>query len=135
MTNAVTNGQTQAIGRRKAAVARVRLFKGQGQITVNGRPIAEYFSGPVSQKHYQKPFVLTETLSHYTGTVKVLGGGLNSQLDAVILGIARALQGLDVKNRAVLKSAGFLKVDARVRERRKYGHAHSARSMKQSPKR
>lgn len=136
MPNLATNGQVQAVGRRKEAVARVRLFKGQGQITVNGRPISEYFIGPVAQKHYQKPFSLTQTLTSYTGTVKVLGGGLNSQLDAVVLGIARALQQIDKeKLRPALKSAGLLKVDARVRERRKYGHAHSARSMKQSPKR
>ncbi len=127
--------KSQAVGRRKAAVARVRLFAGQGQMTVNGMPIAEYFRGPLCQKAYQTPFNLTQTSGKVTGTVKVLGGGQNSQLDAVILGIARALQILDPIHRAALKTAGFLKVDARVRERRKYGLAHAARAKKNSPKR
>lgn len=131
-----TEGQFQAVGRRKEAVARVRLFKGQGQLTVNGMPIAQYFKGPLAQNAYQKPFTLTQTLGQMTGTVKVLGGGASAQLDAVVLGIARALQQIDKdKVRPVLKSAGLLTVDARVRERRKYGLAHAARAKKNSPKR
>lgn len=130
-----TDGKAQAVGRRKASVARVRLFKGPGQITVNGKPIAEYFKGQVAQNLYQKPFALTQTLGQITGSVKVEGGGTSSQLDATILGIARALQNLDKNLRTQLKKAGLLTVDARVKERRKYGLAHKARAKKQSPKR
>lgn len=126
----------QAIGRRKSAIARVRLIKGQSQITVNGRPISEYFKGPIHQKDYQKPFELTKTLGQYTATVKVAGGGSASQLDAVVLGLARALQLIDKeKFRPALKAAGLMTRDARVRERRKFGLAHAARAKKQSPKR
>ncbi|MBI2021551.1 30S ribosomal protein S9 [Candidatus Daviesbacteria bacterium] len=125
-----------AVGRRKEAIARVRLFEGQGQLTVNGKPISEYFKGPIFQKEYQKPFELTKTLGKYTGTVKVLGGGIASQLDATVHGIARALAGIDKENfRVLLKPAGLLTRDARVKERRKYGLAHKARAKKQSPKR
>lgn len=127
---------SQAVGRRKEAVARVRLFPGQGQLTVNGKPIAEYFSGLVAQKKYQKPFELTKTWGKYTGTIKVAGGGASSQLDAVVHGIARTLNIIDKEShRGALKKAGLLTRDARVKERRKYGLAHAARAKKQSPKR
>lgn len=126
----------QAVGRRREATARVRLFKGQGQLTVNGKPIAEYFSGLVAQKLYQRPFELTKTLGELSGSVKVVGGGFSSQLDATIHGISRALQILDkVKHRGILKSNGLLTRDSRARERRKYGLAGKARAKKQSPKR
>jgi small subunit ribosomal protein S9 len=131
-----TKNYHQAVGRRKEAVARVRVFKGQGQVTVNGKPIAEYFKGPVAQKAYQKPFEVTHTLGQFTGTIKVLGGGYSSQLGAAVHGIARALALTDTAAfRSSLKSAGLLTRDARVRERRKYGLAHAARAKKQSPKR
>jgi small subunit ribosomal protein S9 len=131
-----TKGYQQSVGRRKEAVARVRLFKGQGQLTVNGKPIAEYFKGPVAQKAYQRPFELTHTLGVYTGTVKVEGGGFSSQLGATVLGIARSLQEFDKeKLRPSLKKGGLLTRDPRAKERRKYGLAHAARAKKQSPKR
>jgi small subunit ribosomal protein S9 len=128
--------KSQAVGRRKESVARVRLFKGNAQMTVNGKPIAEYFKGPVAQKKYSSPFQLTNTLGQFTGTIKVLGGGVNGQLDAVVHGIARALTNLeDQGHRAVLKKAGLLTRDPRAKERRKYGLAHAARAKKSSPKR
>lgn len=127
---------TSAVGRRKEAIARVRLFKGHSPILINDKPISEYFRGQVFQKLYQRPFELTNTLGQYSATIKVLGGGSKSQLDAVVHGISKALHLEDKDNfHTPLKKAGFLTRDARVRERRKYGHAHSARSMKQSPKR
>lgn len=130
------NGSGQAVGRRREAVARVRLFKGQGQLTVNNKPIAEYFTGLVAQKLYQRPFELTKTIGLISGSVKVFGGGFNSQLEATIHGIARALQVLDKdKHRAILKSNNLLTRDARARERRKFGLAGKARAKKQSPKR
>ena len=135
-TKKVNSSAINTVGRRKEAIARVRIFPGQGQVTVNGQPIAEYFKGPVAQKTYSKPFEITKTLGKYTGTVKVLGGGTASQLDATIHGIARALQMFDRDGlRPILKTAGFLTRDARVKERRKYGLAHKARAKKQSPKR
>ena len=126
----------QAVGRRREASARVRLFKGQGQITVNGKPIAEYFKGLVFQKMYQRPFELTQTMGTLSGSVKVVGGGFSSQLEATIHGISRALQILDKdKHRGILKSNGLLTRDPRSRERRKMGQGGRARAKKQSPKR
>lgn len=123
------------VGRRKEAVARVRLFSGQGGITVNGRPIAEYFLGPILQKQYLKPLELTKTADKYTISVKVEGGGKVSQLGAVIHGMSRAIAKTDPTTRAILKKEGMLTRDARVKERRKFGHAQKARAKKQSPKR
>lgn len=126
----------QAVGRRKEAIARVRIFPGQGQITVNGQLISEYFKGPIAQKAYQKPLELTKSLGKFSGSIKVLGGGVASQLGAVVHGLARALEVFDkVKNRPALKSAKLLTRDARVKERRKFGLAQKARAKKQSPKR
>ena len=131
-----TVSHLQAVGRRKSAVARVRVFKGNAQMMINGKPIGEYFRGVVYQKQYQKPFELTKTLGQYTATVKVEGGGMTAQLEAVVHGLARALQQIDKDAlRPSLKKAGLLTRDPRVRERRKYGLAHAARAKKQSPKR
>ena len=126
----------QAVGRRKEAVARVRLMRGQGIITVNGKPVSVYFPSLVEQKAYQRPFEITETLGHFTGSVKVSGGGRHAQLEATIHGIARALEKSNTeKFRPTLKSAGLLTRDARARERRKVGQGGRARAKKQSPKR
>lgn len=126
---------TSAVGRRKEAVARVRIMEGNGQITVNGKPIVEYFSGAVSQKQYLRPLDLTKTSGKYAISVKVKGGGKVSQLGAVIHGLSRALAKANPQVRVTLKREGYLTRDARVKERRKYGHAQKARAMKQSPKR
>lgn len=130
------NSFFQAVGRRKEAVARVRLIKGEGSLTVNGKPIFEYFRGQVAQKVYQKPFEITKTLGQYTGTIKVAGGGAISQLGAVAHGLARALEKSNKDSfRPLLKGNGLLTRDPRAKERRKYGLAHKARAKKQSPKR
>lgn len=123
------------IGRRKEANARVRLAPGNGQIIVNGKPISEYFAGPILQKLYTKPQEITQTSKQFTISVKVVGGGQVSQLKAVIHGIARAIAKQTPTLRTTLKKAGFLTRDARVKERRKYGLAQKARAKKQSPKR
>lgn len=123
------------VGRRKEAVARVRLLQGNGQITVNGKPIAEYFLGQVFQKLYSRPLELTKTIGKYSFSVRLEGGGKVAQLGAIIHGIARALSKAEPALRVTLKKEGFLTRDARVKERRKYGHAHKARAKKQSPKR
>ena len=125
-----------ALGRRKEASARVRLFKGKGENTVNGAPIAEYFSGVVNESFWKKPFILTETTEKYFASVKVKGGGVKGQMEAAIHGIARALEKSNPeKFRSILKKAGLLTRDSRVRERRKVGTGGKARRKKQSPKR
>ena len=129
------DNQLQAVGRRKEAIARVRLLEGQGQIMVNGKPISEVFKGPLNQRAYQKPLEITKTLGKYTATVKVVGGGAASQLQAIVHGLARTLAGVSQDYRTTLKKAGLLTRDPRVKERRKYGLAHKARAKKQSPKR
>lgn len=124
-----------AIGKRKEAVARVRLSSGNGQITINGKPISEYFIGSVLQKIYSKPMEITKTLSKYSISIKLAGGGRSAQLGAVVHGIARAIALKKPELRVALKKEKFLTRDARVKERRKYGNAQKARAKKQSPKR
>lgn len=124
-----------SVGRRKEAVARVRLMEGHGQVTVNGKPIAEYFSGAVFQRLYSKPLEITKTLGKYAISVKVDGGGRTSQLGAAVHGIARVLSKANPQFRVTLKREGLLTRDARVKERRKFGLAGKARAKKQSPKR
>ena len=125
-----------AVGRRKTAVARVRLFSGKGQMTVNDVPIEQYFPGEVAKAVWLKPFTVTDTVEKYYATVKVEGGGRSAQLGAVVHGLARAL---DKENKELyhssLKKAGFLTRDPRVKERRKPGQMGKARKKKQSPKR
>ena len=123
------------VGRRKEAIARVRLLSGNGQITINGKPAAEYFLGPILQKFYNKPLELTNTTGKYSVSVKVAGGGKMAQLGAVIHGIARAIAKAEPTFRVALKKEGLLTRDARMKERRKYGFAQKARAKKQSPKR
>lgn len=124
-----------AVGRRKEALAKVRLSKGEGQIIINGKPIGEYFLGPVFQKQYLRPLEITKNLANFTISIKVEGGGKASQLGAVIHGIARALVIENQSLKVILRKEGYLTRDARVKERRKYGHAGKARARKQSPKR
>ncbi|MBI4035492.1 30S ribosomal protein S9 [Candidatus Daviesbacteria bacterium] len=123
------------VGRRKEAIARVRLSEGNGQLTVNGKPVSEYFLGLVAQKQYYKPLDITKTSGKYTISVKVEGGGQVAQLGAVIHGIARAIAKISPELRTTLKKEGMLTRDARAKERRKYGNAQKARAKKQSPKR
>ena len=86
------------VGRRKTAVARVRIWPGKQEIVVNGKPISDYFKGETLKKIYQLPFLITETLGQYSGSVKVKGSGLMSQADALVHGIARALMKVDAEN-------------------------------------
>lgn len=124
-----------ANGRRRTASARVRLHEGEGESTVNDVLIGKYFPGEAFLNLWQRPFVLTNTLGKFYLTAKVVGGGKNGQLDAVIHGLARTLSTKSADNRAVLKKAGLLTRDARKRERRKVGTGGKARRAKQSPKR
>jgi small subunit ribosomal protein S9 len=125
-----------AVGRRRTASARVRLFKGKGDSTINGMLINEYFPGVLMESVWSKPFKVVDVKDKYYVTVKVTGGGKNGQVDAVAHGVARALSLVDRENfRPPLKKAGLLTRDARVRERRKVGTGGKARRKKQSPKR
>ncbi len=109
-------------GRRKAAVARVRLYPGAGNITVNGKSVRDYFGGRVlHQINIQTPLRLTNTLEQYDVIVRVVGGGVSGQAGAVRHGIARALARSDDELRPVLKRARLLTRDARVKERKKVG--------------
>jgi small subunit ribosomal protein S9 len=109
-------------GRRKSAVARVRLYPGTGAITVNGKPAPEYFGGRViHQAQVQRPMQLTNTRDRFDVVIKVVGGGMSGQAGAVQHGIARALVRSDDELRPALKQAGMLTRDARVKERKKVG--------------
>lgn len=125
-----------AVGRRKTAVARVRLFRGKGEILVNSKPVAEYFPGVVAKTLWTRPFAVTDTVGKYHATIKVGGSGKYAQLGAVIHGLARAL---DKENKELyhssLKKQKLLTRDDRARERRKVGQMGRARKKKQSPKR
>ncbi|TNU73866.1 30S ribosomal protein S9 [Miniimonas arenae] len=112
----------QAVGRRKEAVARVRLVPGTGQVTVNGRTLEDYFPNKLHQQLVNSPFVLLELEGRFDVIARIDGGGVSGQAGAMRLGIARALNGIDVEaNRPALKKAGFLTRDARVTERKKAG--------------
>lgn len=127
---------TYAVGRRKSASSRVRLYRGKKESLVNNELIGKYFPGDVFASYWQKPFDLTGTTGKYYVTVRVLGGGKKGQLEATVLGISRAMVlANSEKYRAVLKKAGLLTRDSRIRERRKVGTGGKARRKKQSPKR
>jgi len=117
----VAQVQYAGTGRRKEAVARVRLIPGRGQFIVNGRPMEEYFGLKFLQHMVQQPLALTNTLGRYDVLVRVHGGGTSGQAGAVRHGIARALLKVDGSLRPLLKKAGFLTRDPRMKERRKYG--------------
>lgn len=109
-------------GRRKTAVARVRMYPGKGAITVNGKTVPEYFGG--RQAHHlalESPLRLTNTVGRYDISVKVLGGGVSGQAGAVRHGIARALVRSDAELRPILKRAKLLTRDSRAKERKKVG--------------
>ncbi|MCH3943848.1 MAG: 30S ribosomal protein S9 [Atopobiaceae bacterium] len=109
-----------ATGRRKEAVARVRIFPGSGKVTVNGRDAADYFGRQQLVDNATAPFKVTDTVNHFDVVATCDGGGITGQAGALRLGIARAL--LDAGDyRAELKKAGFLTRDSRAVERKKYG--------------
>lgn len=124
----------QTTGRRKSAVARVRLRPGTGKITVNGRDFAEYFPILTHQVIAMEPLRLTQTADVYDVDATLGGGGVSGQAGAIRLGIARGLVALDIDTRAVLKKSGMLTRDARRVERKKYG-LHKARKAPQYSKR
>jgi small subunit ribosomal protein S9 len=148
-TKGTNKGFIFAVGRRREAVARVRLYDSvpadlkwetqdvsKGDILVNAKPITEYFVGDVNRYVYSEPLRVANAQNKYTFTIRVAGGGPSGQLQAVVHGIARALDKADPeKYHKILKDKGFLTRDARVRERRKVGTGGKARRKLQSPKR
>jgi small subunit ribosomal protein S9 len=111
----------EAVGRRKSATARVRLYPGEGQIIVNDQPMEQYFSRALDQMILRQPLTLAGAESSFNISIRVHGGGESGQAQAVRLGLARALIRSDENLRPVLKAAGFLTRDARVKERKKPG--------------
>ena len=115
-------GPGAATGRRKQAIARVRIVPGSGQWKINNRTLDEYFPNKVHQQIVNEPFKVLELDGSYDVLVRVHGGGPSGQAGAVRLGVARSLNGVDEElNRPALKKAGFLTRDARVPERKKAG--------------
>lgn len=123
-----------ATGRRKASVARVRMMPGEGKITVNDRPLTEYFGLKTLELIINQPLEVTDTKGKYDIIANVFGGGFSGQAGAVRHGISRALLKIDADFRASLKKAGLLTRDPRAKERRKYG-LKKARKASQYSKR
>jgi len=113
--------QYYGTGRRKHAVARVWLVPGDGKIVINERPLEQYFPGKTLETVVKQPLELTGTLDRFDVKVNVHGGGISGQAGAVRMGIARALLQADAELRPVLKKAGLLTRDPRMKERKKYG--------------
>ena len=118
--SAITPGK--GLGRRKEAIARVRLIPGVGKWTINGRDLDEYFPNKVHQQLVNSPFVLLDIENKFDVHARITGGGVSGQAGALRLGVARALNAIDLEhNRPTLKKAGFLTRDARAVERKKAG--------------
>ena len=113
--------QYQAVGRRKKAIARVRLIPGEGKIVINGRDIDNYFGLETLKMTVRQPLALTSLEGRYDVLVNVCGGGLSGQAGAIRHGISRALIKADPELRPAVKKAGFLTRDPRMKERKKYG--------------
>ena len=116
-----TQTYNSGTGRRKTAVARVRLLPGEGEMVINGRTFVEHFGAAIDEAEVRMPFRVTNTDGKYNAMIKVEGGGVNGQAGAVRHGIARALLEIDEGNRVPLRQAGFLTRDPRMKERKKYG--------------
>ena len=110
-----------ATGKRKTAIARTWLKPGKGEIIINNRPVNDYFKIPSAKIIMLQPLVLTNNLGSYDIKVRVLGGGISGQAGAIRHGITKALINIDPDLRQILKKAGLVKRDPRVKERKKYG--------------
>ena len=121
-TRPANKGPAGATGRRKEAIARVRIIPGTGQWSINGRTLEDYFPNKVHQQVVNEPFKSVDVSGEYDVIARVHGGGTTGQAGAIRLGIARSLNELDEEiNRPSLKRAGYLTRDPRVKERKKYG--------------
>ena len=117
------------VGRRKAAVARVYVKPGNGQITINHRALDVYFPLNILQYEVKQPMLVTNTLENYDVTINLVGGGIKGQAEAARMGIARALCQIDAEFRSVLKKNGFLTRDSREVERKKPGQPGARRKF------
>jgi len=109
------------VGRRKTAIARVKISEGSGKVQINARPLEQYFPLEILRSEVLRPFEVTKTSGRYDAKVRVEGGGSTGQAGAIKLGIARSLVALDEDLRGVLRGAGLLTRDPRMVERKKYG--------------
>ena len=121
-------------GKRKTAIARVRMIPGEGRVTVNKRSLEDYFGRPTSRMIVEQPLVLTETKGQYDVKVNVCGGGIAAQAEAIRHGVTRALLEANPDFRPALKKVGYITRDPRKVERKKYGR-HKARKRPQYSKR
>ena len=117
------------VGRRKAAVARVFVKPGNGQITINHKALEVYFPLNILQYEVKQPMLVTNTLENYDVTINLVGGGIKGQAEAARMGIARALCQIDAELRSVLKKNGFLTRDSREVERKKPGQPGARRKF------
>ena len=108
-------------GKRKCAIAQVKIFSGSGEIIVNGRPYKDVFGRLEQQRIIGRPFEVTDTVGKYNVEVKVIGGGINGQVGAIRHGISRALVVANEQYKPLLRQEGLMTRDARVKERKKYG--------------
>lgn len=120
--------QKNGVGRRKEAVTRVFLSKGDGKITVNGKDYKEYFALQYLQNQVESPLKTIEAADKFDVKINATGGGIKGQAEAAKLGIARALLEVNAEYRPALKAAGLLKRDPRGVERKKFGHKKARRS-------
>jgi len=115
-------GDNCGVGRRKCAIARVKLVPGKGRVFINNRTLKDYFGNrPGLEMMVYQPLVLTQNEGKFDVQVKVVGGGVSSQAGAIRHGISRALLVVNLENKPMLRSEGLLTRDARVKERKKYG--------------
>jgi len=126
---------TYAVGRRRSAVATIKLFSGTGPSTINKIALNKYFPGKFAAITYQQPFLITKTQKKYYFQARTSGGGKKGQLEALALAISRALVKIDDTHKKILRPAGLITVDSRIRQRRMVGTGGKARRKKQSPRR
>lgn len=124
-----------AVGRRKRAIARVRLYTGRGDNLVNGKLLADYFPGASFTSAIMLPFLATKSQDKHWISAKIVGGGKKGQVDALVHGIARTLVALNETNKPTLKKLGLMTRDSRKKQRRHVGTGGKARRQKSSPKR
>lgn len=126
----------EAVGRRKTATARVRIYKAPGDFVVNNLAAGQYFANILNAPAlYNQPFDITDTKGNFAASVVVSGSGISAQLEAVVHGLSRALSEMNSAYRPILKQAGLLTRDDRMKETRKIGTGGKARRKRQSPKR
>jgi small subunit ribosomal protein S9 len=116
-----TQTYDRGIGKRKCAIAQVKLFSGKGEIVVNGKPYQDFFPRLEHRRNIEQPFKATDTIGKFNVEVKVTGGGVTGQAEAIRHGIARALVAANEQFKPMLRQEGLLTRDSRIKERKKYG--------------